>query len=217
MTKIWKPGAHVMHRGIANDRVWLVRPSLVVSDSPRRTLLLLVPGTRCKFPAGLITRKYSGPENSNLSRWDEQENPPWEMVDWMWRQKRFLTFLEPESYYSIALVWDHESDKFHGWYVNFELPFRRSPIGFDTLDLELDLVVSSDYSLRWKDADEYQEAIWRGVITTSTAERIAKSQHEVLEKIKRREEPFGESWLDWIPDSRWGVPVLHPDWEKLGY
>lgn len=180
MTKIWKPGAHVMHRGIANGNVWLVRPSSVVSDSPRRTLLLLVPGTRCKFPAGLIARKYSGPGNSNLSRWDEQENPPWEMVDWLWQQKRFLTFLEPESYYSIAMVWDHASDKFHGWYVNFELPFRRSPIGFDTLDLELDLVVSSDYSLRWKDADEYKEAVRRGVITASTAEQIAKSQKDVL-------------------------------------
>lgn len=206
-----------MHRGIANRQVWLVRPSVVVSDSPRQTLLLLVPGTRCKFPAGLITRKYSGSRNSRQSRWDEQENPPWEMVDWIWQQKRFLTFLEPDYYYSIAIVWDHDSNKFHSWYVNFELPFRRSPIGFDTLDLELDLVVSSDYSLRWKDADEYREAVRRGVITAYMAEQIAKSQKEVLQKIEQRAEPFDGSWIDWMPVGNWTIPDLHPDWGKVAY
>ena len=105
----------------------------------------------------------------------------------------------------------------HAMVVNFETPFRRSPSGFDTLDLELDLVVSPDYALRWKDADEYNEGIRRGVITAATAEQIAKSQPEVLEKIERREEPFDERWLDWIPDGQWGIPVLHPDWMKVRY
>ena len=131
MTRFWKPGAHVVRRGVAHDQVWIA----------------------------------------------------------------------------------------HAMVVNFETPFRRSPSGFDTLDLELDLVVSPDYALRWKDADEYNEGIRRGVITAATAEQIAKSQQEVLEKIERREESFDERWLDWIPDGQWGIPVLllHPDWMKVRY
>lgn len=217
MTKFWKPGAHVVVRGIVHNQVWIAHSALVVEDSFDRTLLLLVPGARCKFPAGLVERKYSDSKNSNLSRWEEQENPPWEMVDWVWQQTRFLRFTEPESYYSIAMVWDHESDEFYGWYVNFELPFRRSPIGFDTLDLELDLIINSDYSLQWKDTDQYEEAIQRGIVTASTAEQIAMARDEALEKIQQREEPFGDRWLDWIPDRKWTVPDLHPDWQKLGY
>lgn len=216
MTGLWKAGDHVMHRGIANKQVWLVRPSLVVSDSVTRTLLLLVPGTRCKFPAGLIARKYSKTRDNSRSRWDEQDNPPWEMVDWIWQEKRFLTFLEPDSYYSIAIVWDHDSDEFLGWYVNFELPFQRSPIGFDTLDLELDLVVSPDYGLRWKDAAEYEDAVRRGFIIAPMAEQIAKSKEVVLHKLEQRVEPFDASWVDWVPDANWTIPELHPLWGKLG-
>jgi len=214
---LWNPGDHVVQRGIAYEQVWIALPTSVVQDTPERTLLLLVPGTHCKFSAGLVQRKYAGSQNKNQSRWDEQQNPPWTMVDWVWQQRRFLIFMEPESYYSIYMVWDHESDKFQGWYVNFELPFRRSAIGFDTLDLELDLVVSQDYALQWKDAHEYKEGIRRGAITTATAEQVGQAQSVVLEKIERRQEPFDGRWIAWMPDSAWNIPVLHQEWKKVAY
>ena len=42
------------------------------------------------------------------------------------------------------------------WYANFERPFQRTPIGIDTFDLLLDLVIEPDSSYRWKDEGEYR-------------------------------------------------------------
>lgn len=215
MTKLWEPGARVVRRGIANGAVWIVHTMLVVSDAPEQTVLLLVPGAPCRIPSGLVGHKYSRQENNNASRWDEQDNPPWQLVDWKWQRRRFLVFMEPGAYYATNVVWEHESDRFLGWYVNFETPFRRTPIGFDTLDLELDLEVHPDYTLSWKDVEEYREGVRRGAISQATAKRIARAKLAVVKRIERREEPFDGVWNDWRPERDWEVPELHVEWNDM--
>jgi hypothetical protein len=42
--------------------------------------------------------------------------------------------------------WEGAARAFGAWYVNLQEPFRRSRLGFDTQDLELDVVVSPDGS-----------------------------------------------------------------------
>ncbi|MFW6096791.1 MAG: DUF402 domain-containing protein [Chloroflexota bacterium] len=215
MSEFWEPGAHVVRRGIAYGAVWIVHTMLVVSDAPEQTVLLLVPGAPCKVSSGLVQRKYSGRENNNASRWDEQENPPWQLVDWEWQHRRLLVFMEPGAYYAINMVWKHECDRFLGWYVNFETPFRRTPIGFDTLDLELDLEVRPDYSLHWKDVVEYEEGLRRGAISATLARQIERAKKEVVRRIKRRDEPFDGNWNNWLPEGNWGVPELHMKWNDV--
>lgn len=215
MTELWKPGAHVVRRGIAHNRVWIVHTMSVVIDSPEQTLLLLLPGAPCKIPAGLVQRKYAGHSREYASRWDEQENPPWKLVDWVWQLRRFLTFMQPGAYYAVNVVWEHESNRFLGWYVNFEMPFRRTPIGFDTLDLELDLVIGPDYSVRWKDTEEFEEGVRRGAISAATAKQVIRAQQEVLEKVAQRVEPFDGKWSEWVPDQNWMAPQLHPNWKDI--
>lgn len=135
MIRYWKPGDQVVQRGVVNQQVWIAKPVTVVHDSPEMTVLFLVPGTRCKFSTDLIKRKYSGKNTpSPLSRWDEHLSGNWEMQDWIWQKSRFLIVKEPGKYFSTYLIWNDASDEFHGWYVNFELPFTRSSIGVDTLD-----------------------------------------------------------------------------------
>ena len=41
-----------------------------------------------------------------------------------------------------------------GWYVNLQLPFRRTELGFETMDLVLDLIVDPDGSWRWKEDED---------------------------------------------------------------
>lgn len=217
MTKFWKPGDHVVRRGIAHNQVWIVHTMTVVEDSPEQTLLLLVPGAPCKIPSGLVQRKYSGSRDGKRLRWDEQGNPPWRLTDWVWQQRRFLALMRPGAYYAINMVWEDDSDGFVGWYVNFETPFRRSPVGFDTLDLELDLAISPDYSLHWKDTEEYEEGVRRGAISESAAKQIAVAKRDVLERIERRDAPFDGALIDWLPLGNWGVPRLPTGWNRLGY
>lgn len=124
-------------------------------------------------------------------------------------------FWKPGAHYAINMVWEHESDRFLGWYVNFEMPFRRTPIGFDTLDLELDLEVRPDYSLRWKDVEEYEEEIRRRAISAMVAKQIERAKQEVIRKIERRDEPFDGKWNSWLPEGHWEVPVLNAEWNDV--
>ena len=43
--------------------------------------------------------------------------------------------------------------EFLGWYVNLEEPFRRTPLGFDVRDLQLDILVDPERKWRWKDSE----------------------------------------------------------------
>ena len=48
--------------------------------------------------------------------------------------------------------------------MNFEQPLRRTPIGFDTFDQKLDLIVMPDGAYRWKDEDELEQAAALGLL-----------------------------------------------------
>jgi protein associated with RNAse G/E len=97
-------------------------------------------------------------------RWWDFKDTDWKLAKYAWRMNRLLLILEPEKFYSTILFWDHASDKFLCYYINFQLPFSRNHCGIDTLDLELDLIVNPDFSYEWKDADDYQKAIAQIII-----------------------------------------------------
>lgn len=215
MTDYWQPGDPIVVRGIVHGHVWIAHPMTVIEDSPERLILLLRPGTQCRIPAGLIERKYSGASKDSLSRWDEQENPPWQMRDWIWKRNRFLFFKEPGAYFSECIVWHDESDEFLGWYVNFEMPSTRTAIGFDTLDLELDLEVSPAYDYQWKDEGEYEEGVRRGAISPTVAQRVEMDRPTVLERINKRMSPFDLEWVNWKPEPEWRLSPLHSDWNRV--
>ncbi len=48
--------------------------------------------------------------------------------------------------------------------MNFEQPLRRTPVGFDTFDEKLDLIVMPDGTYRWKDEDELEQAAALGLL-----------------------------------------------------
>jgi predicted RNA-binding protein associated with RNAse of E/G family len=126
-----------------------------------------------------------------------------------------LLFLEPEKYYSIMHFWDHASNEFLCYYINFQLPFQRSAYGVDTLDLDLDIVINPDLSFEWKDEDDYQKAIDHGVIFPEWVAGIEDAKKDVFDRLKKRGYPFDGSWLNWMPDSNWSPPKLPVNWNKI--
>jgi predicted RNA-binding protein associated with RNAse of E/G family len=137
------------------------------------------------------------------------------MQDWIWQKSRFLIVKKPGKYFSTYLMWHDVSDQFRGWYVNFERPFTRAPIGVDTLDLELDLIINPDHTWHWKDKEEFEEGVRRGVISKNTAWQVELAKEEVLRRLATRTFPFDGSWIDWQPDDAWGIPTLPPDWRLV--
>jgi protein associated with RNAse G/E len=207
----WKYGESCVLRGIVNDQVWLAQSVIVVKDEPDETILLLIPGAQCAYPEGYWRWKTNN-DFSQGNRWQEAKKEKIALRIFTWTNYRILMFLQPGKFYSCNIFWDPASDIFAFYYINYQLPFQRSHCGFDTLDLDLDLVIDSDFQWHWKDETDYQEGIREGGIRGERVEAIEQSHAEVFKMIESRNYPLDGSWEDWKPELRWKAPVLLYGW-----
>lgn len=208
-----KPGDPATFREVLNQKVVCARPVTVVQDDPELTALLLTPGAACKIST-LFLKVMEG-RAARTSRWEEQRNGRWSMGDISWRRLRVLKLMRPGDYYATWVCWKHDTNEFVGWYVNFQTPFVRSPIGFDTFDLEIDLNVSPDLTWQWKDETEYYEGIRWGVISSETAHEVENARAQILSLVEARSWPFDGGWLSWKPDKKWEPPQLSASWDSV--
>ena len=209
-----KEGECCALRGIVNGRMWLAQSVIVVRDDPEETILLLLPGAECAFPEGYWRWKRGG-DRSQGTRWQDAREEYITLREFAWERNRLLIFLEPEKYYSTYLFWDHEADRFSGYYINFQLPYRRSHCGFDTLDLDLDIVIDPEYNWKWKDLEDYTDGIREGGIRDAWVRGVEQAQADVFDRIQNRRHPLDGSWLHWRPDPGWSPPKLPEKWRVV--
>ena len=136
---------------------------------------------------------------------------------WTWRDTVLLSRFRAGDYFSVhQFLDDPRGDPRPGpragrWYVNFELPFRRTSFGIDTFDLLLDLIVDIEsLSYEWKDEDEYAQGRRLGLISDQVHAKVDDARHEVVALIESRQGPFAEDWSAWRPGRSWPTPVLPP-------
>lgn len=215
MTKpnLWNKGDNVLLRGMYNSRPVYVQSLRVVKDTPEETALLIWPGAECMAPSGYIHHGHNG----NWNRWTETLSNTLQMEKYLWHTNRFLILLEPEKFYSTIYIWEAAFDKFVCYYINFQLPFRRTPLGFDTLDLDLDIVIETSLNWQWKDEHEYQRGIRAGGIRSEWVREIEHAQDEVFARIEKHVYPLDASWLNWRPDPSWLTPCLPENWDEVNY
>jgi hypothetical protein len=213
-THLYQPGQNCVLRGVIDGKVWLAQSVTVVKDAPHETILYLPVGAQCAFPAG-YWRWRIHQDFSHGTRWEEAARGAFTLRKFEWMRNRLLIFLEPEKYYAPMLFWDDASGEFNCYYINFQLPYRRGPLGFDTLDLDLDIVVEPDGRWEWKDEDEYREGIRLGGIRPEWVQGIQAATPEALERIARRTPPLDGAWLTWRPDPTWELPRLPEGWREV--
>ena len=131
--------------------------------------------------------------------------------DWVFRDAEWdvdtLVLLREGAWHALWVSW-LPSGEHWGWYVNLQLPFRRTELGFETMDLVLDLIVDPDGSWRWKDEDELATWVARGVFEPELAERIRAEGESVLARA-----PWPTGWEKWRPDPAWELPELPDGWD----
>ena len=126
-----------------------------------------------------------------------------------------LSFAWPDTPYAILLLLDNDGSP-RGWYVNLQTPLARTPVGFDTVDHALDVLVTLDRSSwTWKDEDELAEAIALGLFTEADAASFRSWGERAVEHLVNRRPPFDVDWEDWRPDPTWTMPELPPDWDVI--
>lgn len=206
---MWHPGDIISWRGIYRERVWHAQTTITVKDTPDEIVLALLPGTECIAPEGYLDGK-----DSTKRRWNFKDKD-WKIQQYRWRTNRLLLLLEPKKYYSIMHFWDHATNRFLCYYINFQLPFKRSHNAVDTLDLDLDIIIRPDLGFEWKDESDYQQAIDHGVILPEWVQGIEDAKKDVFAKLERRQYPFDGKWLNWMPDPNWSPPKLPVNWNEI--
>ncbi|HEX5938035.1 MAG TPA: DUF402 domain-containing protein [Actinomycetota bacterium] len=200
----FSPGDPIVLREIWDGRIWGAFPAIVVEDE-RDVFVNLV-------PAGVTTVRATGDDGSPLRLPAER----WSLARTPWARWRVLAFSFAGERYAVLLFWNEPDDSFLGYYVNVETNLGRTPIGFDYVDHLLDVVIPADRSeWSWKDEDELDVAVARGIYTAEDAAAFRSAGERGLRRVLDGAPPFDRDWSDWRPDPAWPTPTLPDGWDRV--
>ena len=172
-------------------RTWRANAARVVADGPGFVVLWMPRGAPALYPVD--------PEGAEV-RMPSAERTLAERL----APRDALALLTPGARYSIWLFWEPDGT-FEHWYVNFERTIGWSGPCFDMVDEKLDLIVTPDRELRWKDEDELEHAAALGLVD---AEAVHAQAERVLEAW-----PFPTGWEEFDPDPAWTAPRFPAGWQ----
>jgi predicted RNA-binding protein associated with RNAse of E/G family len=199
------PGQTVLLREVVHGRVWSAKPGIVVQDSPDLVALYAPPGTMIRQPRTPDMKRVKA-DNRLRGVWTLEQVP--------WSTFHILRLALAGVPYSVMVFWEKDF-KFRDWYINLEDPLHRVGNGFEYLDQWLDVIVAPDRkSWRWKDEDEFAEAVLLKLISPGKARDLRLAGEEVAAWIQTGESPFNK-WVDWRPDPSWQTPVLPVGWDVI--
>jgi hypothetical protein len=199
-----RPGETVALRELWDGRIWSARAAIVVRDDEEARIL------------------FTPYDTTVMVAFDEDGHELRIPTDrWVLRPSRrharhVLSFAWPTEPYAILAMWDPHW-RFRIWYVNVEEPLRPTPVGFDTNECLLDVVIEPDLSSwRWKDEDELGEAVSLGLFSARQAAAFRRAGERGRRRVIDRAPPFDRDWSGWRPDAAWTVPELPPGWDVVG-
>ncbi|RPF20176.1 DUF402 domain-containing protein [Myceligenerans xiligouense] len=202
MTTRFQPGGTVVRREIMRGEPWIAIPQICVHDDGD----LLVTYTPGGSPFG-----YPGSGAFPVGR------HPWMLAgSTHWRGHGRLELHWTGVEHSVFLFWAGDGREFQGWYFNLEDAPRRTPIGFDTLDHELDVWWAADAETYvFKDVEEFEEtgpARYPGRMAEIRAEA-----DRIAARLDAGDHWWDKSWADWAPDPAWSPRTLPEGWTTLPF
>ena len=203
----FQPGDHIAVRHVFRGRVQTVFPSIVITDTPELIVTWIPLGTT-------VMNGHSGGTDHMSAEAIAAKS--WEMVPRTWHTAGTLRLKSPRSMWSLWVFWNEGMTDLRGWYINIDAAYKRTRFGFDTWDMFLDIVVAPDRkSWRYKDEDEFADAIAAGLFPGRDADEVRATAVEALATVRAGRPPFGNIWASWRPDARWGIPELPGGWEVV--
>lgn len=200
---MWQPGDAIALRERWGPSIFEARAATVVQDLPEQTTLFV--------PAHVVCAIGYDDEGIELRIPDR----PWHLELRPRGDFGILSFAWPDTSYAILLLLNDDGSP-RGWYVNLQTPLARTPVGFDTVDHALDVLITLDRaSWTWKDEDELAEAIALGLFTEAEAASFRYWGERAVEHLILGQPPFDVAWEDWQPDPTWPVPKLPAGWDLV--
>lgn len=198
----WSPGDVIVRREVWRGRPWLANPLYVVQDTPDALVLYQPEGSPWGFGDGDDWPTATGrhPYDGRVA-W-EGEGP--------------LGIHRDGEPFAVWAYWGAPGRSFWGWYLNIQAPYRRTEIGIDSLDLELDLLVSPAREVLLKDEAHVDTSATLGRYSQATAAAIHATGARLKADVESGDLRWDERWAEWVPpgDLR-RPPSLPPGWQDV--
>ena len=175
---------------IVRREVWRGEPKvgwggIVVADAPDLLALYMPSGSPLAFADDFFGEPH-----------------PWSHRD-RWEGHGVLQLQRPGDTHAVWVFWHGPEREFSGWYVNLQEPFRRTAIGYDTQDLELDIWIPAGGRWEWKDADVLEQRIAEGRYTPAQVEAAWAEGRRVTADLDVGLRWWDPWWALWEPDPAW--------------
>lgn len=197
-------GDAVLVREVLRGRPWSTRPMRVVHDGPHLIALYLACGTPFMCPVGPAGDYDRAAEPADV-RFERR----------FWAGTNVLVLARPGAPWSVRVFWDASTGEHRCWYVNVEEPMRRTALGFDTMDDELDLVVQPDRSVEWKDEALLAHWVACGLYDAADEARIRAAARLAERDVTAWASPYCDRWETWRPPVGWTLPDVPEGWDRL--
>jgi hypothetical protein len=184
---------------IVRREVWRGEPKVawggvVVEDTPELLALYMPEGS----PFGFADDFFGG-------------SHPWSSRS-QWEGHGVLQLQRRGEMHAVWVFWHGPAREFRGWYVNLQEPSRRTSLGFDTQDLELDLVIGLDGAWHYKDDEKLEGWIARGRWTVREVAAIRREGERIAVELAAGRRWWSDEWAEWLPDPSWRAPALPAAW-----
>ncbi|HVE98001.1 MAG TPA: DUF402 domain-containing protein [Mycobacteriales bacterium] len=196
----WSYGDTIVRREVLDDgRPWEAMTVYVVDDSDDQLVVYLPEGAELGFLEGEF------PTESGGHPWNRGPGT-------RWVGHGVLMVHRPGEDHALWHFWSGPDRAFEAWYVNIQEAFRRTPIGFDTRDLELDIVVPVDGDWYFKDREKLAGHVERGHFTAEQVERVVALGDELGAELAAGRRWWDEKWASWAPEPSWRPVPLPQSW-----
>jgi len=190
----WATGQVIVRREVLNDgRPWMEVPVIVVVDEPGLLATYIAEGAPFRFPAG------DWPSPNGRHPWHGKER---------WLGHGVLMLQRQGEPYAIWILWAGPAREFHGWYVNLQEPFRRTAIGYETQDLELDIWVPAQGGWELKDDDVMEKRIREGRFTPEQVAEARALASRITRELDAGRRWWSDDWAAWQADPAWRAPAF---------
>lgn len=181
-------------------RPWLAVPVIVVEDSDDALVTFLPSGAEFGFFEG------RWPTPDGLHPWSPKPR---------WSGHGCLMVQRPGEHHAVWHFWSGPDRAFLHWYINIQTSFVRTAHGYDTQDLELDIVVAPNRSWTLKDQDVLVDRVREGRFSDSFVEWIEALGESLTSELSVGRQLWDRDWTKWEPDGDWLNTPLPLGWRDL--
>ena len=129
-----------------------------------------------------------------------------------WEGHGSLMVHRPGDHHAVWHFWKGADRHLDCWYVNLQTAFVRTAAGYDTQDLELDLVVRPDGSWFTKDRELLDQRVDEGRFTPGLRDWIVALGDSLAAELDANQHWWDHRWAEWEPPATWCDSKLPPGW-----